>query len=99
MLENADWSWLLMGLLLVVAGILLIKWSNRNDVSDILADTKREEAVRAITGSGPPPDARNKAARKRAFSARQDISRFIGVVGFLVLLSGLLLAALGAFGT
>ena len=96
-LETADYGWLFMGLLLAAGGFLLIRWSNRHNVSDELADVNREAAARALTKSGPAPDARDKAARKRAYTARQDISRFVGVVGFLLLISGLLLAALGLF--
>lgn len=98
-LPVADWGWLFSGLLMVVGGIWLIRWSNRHNPSDELEKANREAAARALTKSGPAPDARDKAARKRAASDRQDISRFIGVVGFLLLISGLLLAALGTFGT
>ena len=98
-LPVADWGWLFAGLLLVIGGFVLIRWSTRHNVSVELSAANREAAARALTKSGPSPDARDKAARKRAFSARQDISRFVGVVGFLLLISGLLLAALGVFGT
>jgi uncharacterized membrane protein len=96
-LATANWGWVLTGLLLTLLGIALIWWSNQHNVSAELTDANREAAARALTKTGPAPDARDKAARKRANSARQDISRFIGVVGFLLLMSGLLLTALGVF--
>lgn len=96
-LSNADPAWLAIGLLLFVVGVMLVLWSSRRNVSGEMAASAKQAAFNALTKSGSRAEARANASKRAANSARRDIARFVGVVGFALAISGLLVAALGVF--
>ena len=97
-MDIANPTWLLAGLLLTVLGVLLWRWSSRPNNARKLADASTAATIDALTKGGQG-ETREQSRERRNASSRLDFSRFVGVVGFLLALSGLLLAALGLFGT
>ena len=95
-MDIANPSFVLVGLLLTVAGILMWRWSSRHNYARKLADANARATLEALTKGGSV-ESRQQARERLNISSRQDVSRFGGVVGFLLLLAGLLLVTLGLF--
>jgi hypothetical protein len=95
----ANPEWLLIGLVLTLIGFLLVRWTTRRDGSRELNDAARSAAIDVLKGAAASKDAREQEAKLTVASNRQDLLRFAGVVGFLLLISGLLMTAFGLFGT
>lgn len=94
-MTNASFGSVPAGLTMVLVGALLIWWSNRHNAARELAAESKEATVGALTHT--PVPARSSKSERRATTSRQDFSRFIGVLGFILLIGGLLLATIGMF--
>ncbi len=88
-------SWLLAGLLLTAVGIWLWRWSSRHDTSSKLAEANAEATLKALKGQ--QGETREQKRERTKTSSLLDLTRFVGVVGFLLIMTGLLLMALGLF--
>ena len=88
-------SWLLAGLLLTVLGLTIWRWSSRHNTERKVAAANVEAALNALKGG--KAETREHQRERVKDSSRLDIARFAGVAGFLILMSGLLLMALGLF--
>ena len=88
-------AWLLEGLLLTILGIVLWRWSSRHNTERKLAESSAEATLKALTGG--QGETREQKRERTKTSSLLDLTRFVGVVGFLFVMSGLLLMALGLF--
>ena len=96
-MDIADPGWLVTGIALTILGILIWRWSSRNNNARELAEASAEATIGALKGGRG--ETREQVRERRNASSRLDVTRFVGIVGFLFVISGLLLAALGLFGT
>jgi ABC-type transport system involved in cytochrome c biogenesis permease subunit len=94
-MEIANPAYLLIGFLTTAVGIVMWRWASRHNYARKLADANAQATLEALTKG--TTESREKARERVNISSRQDISRFIGVVGFLLILGGLLLITLGLF--
>lgn len=90
---------LLIGLLMTIVGVLIIRWSSRFDASREIAQSTKTAAIDVLSGAAKTKEARERASERVAASSRRDFARFVGVLGFLILIAGLIAVALGVFGT
>lgn len=89
-------KWIVAGVLLLLAGLWLFRWASRNNSADEVAAATTEAAINKFLKKGaagsPAP------AKKRAMAQfRHAMSQFIGIIGFLLILAGLMAALLGVF--
>ena len=88
--------WIVAGVLLFFAGLWLFRWASRNDAATEIAAVTREAAVNKLLKKGAStPPAQNK--RRATAQFRHAMSQFAGIVGFLLIIAGLLSAFLGIF--
>jgi hypothetical protein len=87
--------WISSGLLLMLAGFLLFRWARRGDPSTTIAVATREATVRKLFGGGRkgPRDSHNLAPHY----FRRAMSQLFGIIGFLLVIAGLMAVFLGIF--
>lgn len=92
--------WIVAGVLLILVGFWLFRWARRNSASAELAAATTEAAVNKLlkNSAGKVPAAGPGAAKKRAAANfRNAMSQFFGIVGFLMIISGLVAIVFGIF--
>lgn len=110
-----DAGWLVAGLALCAAGIWLIRWASRNNMASEIKDAAVSATMSALKKRGRPDIPDNVKARMSEFEAaqgvtgkaktvasyavRNSLSQVFGVLGFILLMAGLVTAAIGIFGT
>lgn len=110
-----DPFWLFAGLALCVIGIWLIRWAARNNMSSEIKDAAVSATLSALAKRGRPDLPNNVKAKMSEFEAaggvtgkaktvaryavRNSLSQVFGVLGFILLMAGLVTAAIGIFGT
>ncbi len=106
-------GWIAIGIVLIVIGIWLVRWANRNSMTAAIADATAEAAFKSIRNRAAPemPSAiktrlddvasaqstAGKAKKIAGYGFRHAMSQLFGVIGFVTIVAGLLLAVLGAF--
>ncbi|MBR2536758.1 MAG: hypothetical protein IKE66_11875 [Hyphomicrobium sp.] len=106
-------GWVAIGLAMVLIGIWLIRWANRNSMTGAIADATAEAAIGALKKRGRPdmpadirarlddvagaPTATGKARKVARYAFRHAMSQVFGIAGFIMVMAGLLLAVFGAF--
>jgi hypothetical protein len=88
-------KWIVVGVLLFLSGLWLFRWAARNDSASEIAAATREAAVNKLLKGAPTPPAQNK--KRAAAQFRHAMSQLTGIVGFLLIIAGLLSAFLGVF--
>jgi hypothetical protein len=87
--------WISSGVLLMLVGFLLFRWARRSDPSAAITAATREATARKIFGGG------RKTARAPQNLAphrfRRAMSQLFGIIGFLLVIAGLMAAFLGIF--
>jgi hypothetical protein len=89
--------WVSSGALMILAGGLLIRWSGRNNVSDEIASATREAAVNKLFRGGRAAPVEPGAKKLPAHHFRRAMSQLFGIVGFLLIIAGLMSALFGIF--
>lgn len=106
-------DWVAIGLCMIVAGVWLIRWANRNNMASAIAGATAEAAIKAVRKGAHPemPDAiktkfddvtsaptyAGKAKKIAGYGFRNAMSQLFGVVGFIMAVVGLMLTILGLF--
>jgi hypothetical protein len=88
--------WISSGLLLMLAGFLLFRWARRRDPSATIAVATREATVRKLFGGGRK-DAAQRSPNLAPHYFRRAMSQLFGIIGFLLIIAGLMAAFLGIF--
>lgn len=88
--------WISSGILLMVVGFLLFRWARHDDAAERIATATREAAVNKLfKGGGGPQKSAPQQLGKHHF--RRAMAQFFGIVGFLLIVAGLMAAFLGIF--
>jgi hypothetical protein len=82
--------WITSGVLLVIVGFLLFRWARRLGAPDRNAAQRDASVGKIFKGQK-----NSKASAPGSF--RRAMSQFFGIVGFLMILAGLLAIVLGIF--
>jgi hypothetical protein len=92
--------WIVAGVLLILVGFWLFRWARRNDASAEVKAAATEAAVNKLLKNSPGkvPAASPAAAKKRAATNfRNSMSQLFGIVGFLMIIAGLVAIVFGIF--
>lgn len=106
-------SWVATGIVMIGIGIWLIRWASRNNMISTITDATTEAAISAMRRRGRPDmpselksrlddvsseaTATGKTKKVARYAFRHAMSQLFGVVGFLAVVGGLLLAILGIY--
>jgi hypothetical protein len=98
---------------MILVGVWLIRWANRNNMAGQIAGATAEAAVKAMRKgashempaglNGKPgdgssvPAAPARSKKIAGFGLRNAMSQLFGVTGFIMAVVGLMLTILGAF--
>ena len=104
-------GWLALGIAMILAGIWLIRWANRNNMASAIAGAAAEAASSAFAQGRRPgmpgeikarfddvkssPTTIGKAKKVAGYGFRHAMSQLFGVIGFFSLIIGLMLCVLG----
>lgn len=81
---------------MVVIGFLLFRWARRSNAAEQIASATREAAVdKLIRGQKGSPQAASKKLAPHYF--RRAMAQFFGIIGFLLIIAGLMAIFLGIF--
>lgn len=106
-------GWVAIGLGLILAGGWLIRWANRNNMNSAIASATADAAANAFRKRGRPdmpaeikgrlddvasaPTNAGKAKKIAGYGFRHAMSQLFGVIGFILVVTGIMLAVLGVF--
>ena len=106
-------GWIAIGIVLIVIGVWLIRWANRNSMTAAIAEATADAAFKTLRKGAAPemPSAiktrlddvssakthAGKAKKIAGYGFRHAMSQLFGVTGFISVVAGLLLVVLGAF--
>jgi di/tripeptidase len=78
----------------------LFRWARRDDAAEHIAKATREAAVNKMFKGGTPSRSESPPAKKLAtHHFRRAMAQLFGIVGFLLIIAGLMAALLGMFYT
>lgn len=90
--------WISSGVLMVVVGFLLFRWARRSTAAETIASATRQAAVdRLIKGEKRSGQAAPQKLAPHYF--RRAMAQLFGIVGFLLIIAGLMAIILGIFYT
>jgi uncharacterized membrane protein len=108
-------GWVALGIVMILIGVWLIRWANRNNMASVLSGAAAEAAIGAMRkgshGHVPgaikatyddvasAPTHAGKAKKVTGYIFRNAMSQLFGVIGFIMVVVGLMLAVLGLFYT
>lgn len=105
-------GWLAAGLLIALLGVWMIRWANRNNMTAAIRDATVGVAIDAVAKRGRPnlpvharteldkfksASVTGKARTVASYGIRQSLSQLLGVTGFILVMSGLVMAVFGLF--
>lgn len=90
-------EWVAIGLAMILIGIWLIRWANRNSMSAEIAAATADAAIGALKKRSGSETPNGKPPKVVTYSFRHAMSQVFGVAGFIMVIAGLLLAIFGAF--
>ncbi len=104
-------GWVAIGIVMIAIGIWLIRWANRNNMISTMTEATTEVAISAMRKRGSPdmpseikarfddvasePTTTGKTKKVARYAVRHALSQVFGVMGFVAVVAGLLLAVLG----
>jgi uncharacterized membrane protein len=105
-------GWIAIGIVLILVGIWLIRWANRNSMTSAIAEATAEAAYNTVRKGAAPempasikarlddvnsaPGKTGKAKKIAALGVRHALSQVFGVAGFIAVVVGIMLAVFGA---
>jgi predicted negative regulator of RcsB-dependent stress response len=92
--------WIVAGILLILGGFWLFRWARKNDTSAEIAAVEMDTALNKLRkkssadekATASPPAGKVAAAR-----FRNSMAQFLGIVGMLMLIAGLVAIVFGVF--
>jgi hypothetical protein len=91
--------WIVAGVLLVLLGLWFFRWARRNNAAQAIANSTAEAAVKKLlkTPALSAEESRSAAKRRASNNFRQAMSQLAGIIGFLLIMIGLMSALFGIF--
>ena len=92
--------WIVAGLLLILAGFWLFRWSRRNNAAGEIAAATTEAAINKLLknpAAKVPAGTQSPAKKRAAANFRNAMAQLAGIVGLLMLITGLVYAVFGIF--
>ncbi len=91
--------WILTGTLLLFAGLWLFRWARRNDNRAEIAMASTEAALNKLRKPSPGSTRPAATSPKSGTAARfrNSMAQFIGIVGVVMVIAGLVLIVFGIF--
>jgi len=89
--------WISSGLLLMLAGFWLFRWANRNSATGEIANATKEVALNKLLKGSQGREASPASKNLSAHNFRRAISQLFGIIGFLLIIVGLMSLLLGIF--
>ena len=92
--------WIVAGVALIFAGLWLFRWARRNDASAEIAAATAEAAFGKFRKNSSTKDQGKSAAASRAKRAvyfRNSMAQFLGIVGVLAIITGIVAMVFGIF--
>lgn len=88
--------WISSGVILMLVGFLLFRWARSINAAEEVSAATKEAAVAKILKGGQVRDA--AASKKLAtYNFRRAMSQLFGIIGFLLIIAGLMAVTLGIF--
>jgi hypothetical protein len=88
--------WIFAGVALVLVGVWLFHWATRSD-TDATGRGKLRSLFRRGQPNAPSTAATNAPPSRTATNFRRAMSQLFGIIGFLLIIAGLMAAVLGVF--
>jgi uncharacterized membrane protein len=92
--------WIVAGVLLILVGFWLFRWARRNSASAEVAAATTEVAVNKLfknSASKVPAGGSTAKKQRAAANFRNAMSQLFGIVGFLMIIAGLVAVVFGIF--
>jgi hypothetical protein len=89
--------WISSGLLLMLAGFWLFRWANRNSATGEIANATKEVALNKLLKGSQGREASPASKNLPAHNFRRAMSQLFGIIGFLLIIVGLMSLLLGIF--
>lgn len=94
--------WIFVGAVLVLVGLWLFLWATGSDAAGRSAGSTERGKLRGLFRRGKsqpnaPSTAANATPSKTATNFRRAMSQLFGIIGFLMIIAGLMAAVLGVF--
>ena len=82
--------WIFSGVALVLVGFWLFGWATSSDTGGLTADATGQHNAPSTAATNAPPS-------KTRTNFRRAMSQLFGIIGFLLIVAGLMAAVLGVF--
>jgi hypothetical protein len=89
--------WISSGLLLMLAGFWLFRWASRNSATGEIANATKEVAINKLLKGSQSREASPASKNLPAHNFRRAMSQLFGIIGFLLIIAGLMSVLLGIF--
>ncbi len=102
-MDLAHPKWIFFGIASVLFGVWLIRWAARNNMAGRISDATAESAADGLRARGKAGvdqlRSSEKATREKVarYSARNSMSQLAGIIGFMLVMGGLLAVVLGVY--
>jgi hypothetical protein len=93
-------KWIVAGILLILGGLWLFRWAQRNNAAAEITAATTEAAINKLLknpAAKVPAGSPSPAKKRAAANFRNAMSQFFGIVGFLMMIAGLISIVLGIF--
>ncbi|MFA5955743.1 hypothetical protein [Hyphomicrobium sp.] len=92
--------WIVAGILLILGGFWLFRWARRNDSRAEIAALTASAAINKLRKNSPGRSQIKPATSARGGAMarfRNSMAQFLGIVGLLMIIAGLVAMVFGAF--
>lgn len=89
--------WIFSGVALVLIGFWLFRWATRSDTAGQIANATGEGKLGRLFRRSQPNAPSTAATSKTRSNFRRAMSQLFGIIGFLLIVAGLMAAVLGVF--
>jgi Na+/melibiose symporter-like transporter len=89
--------WIVAGILLILGGFWLFRWARRNDSRAAISTAATAAAINKLRRNSPGKTSPRPVRASMAETFRNAMSQFLGIVGLLMIIAGLVAAIFGVF--